>query len=208
MNTYTIKKIGAPATEADWSLAEIAKVEYVPWNGAHPYPYNMEARLLYTDDALYVRLETDERPLTARYNKHADPVNEDSCMEFFIAPNTEDPKMHYFNFEINPLGMVQMMYCVNRDEFITPEVDYNIFDVKSVITPTLWQLTYKIPFSFMLQYADKITDEAAGNFYKCGDCSAVEHYATWNPLTCPEYDFHRSDFFGKLVFEKGISAKK
>ena len=208
MKTYTVKKIDSLPAEKDWELAEVANIDYVPWNGAHPYPYEMTGRLLYNDEAVFVRLETNERPLTARYNKFGDPVNEDSCMEFFFAPNTDDPEMHYFNFEINPLGIAQMQYGIDRNVNITPEVDFKIFDIKSVITPDIWQLTYKIPFSFVLQFADKITDTAAGNFYKCGDCSEVEHYACWSPILCEEEDFHRTEYFGKLIFEKGISAQK
>lgn len=208
MKSYLIKKVNGPVTEADWEKADIANIDFVPWNGAHPYPYKMTAKLLYTDEALFVRQETDERPLTARYNKPGDPVNEDSCMEFFISPNADDPKHHYFNFEINPLGIIQMMYCVDRNEYITPVVDYNIFDVKSVITKDTWQLTYKIPYTFILEYAEKISSEITGNFYKCGDCSEVEHYACWSPVLCEEEDFHRSEYFGKLIFEKGISVSR
>ncbi|MBE7041303.1 MAG: hypothetical protein E7400_04980 [Ruminococcaceae bacterium] len=206
--TYIIKKVNGPVAEAHWQTAAVADIDFVPWNGAHPYPYKTTTQLLYTDEAIYIRQETNERPLTARYNKPADPVNEDSCMEFFIAPNTDDPQLHYFNFEINPLGVGQMMFGINRNEFIRPTVDWKIFDIKSVITPDTWQLTYKIPFSFLLEYVEKITDEAAGNFYKCGDCSVIEHYATWNPLLCEEEDFHRTEYFGKLIFEEGISVNR
>ncbi len=206
MYTYLIKKIEGPVTKQDWQKAEIAKVDYVPWNGAHPYPYEMTARLLYTNEAIHVCLETNERPLTARYNMAGDPVNEDSCMEFFIAPNADDPDLHYFNIEINPLGIAQMQYCINRNEFESPEIDFTRFDIKSTITADKWQLTYKVPFAFLLEHAESITDEMYGNFYKCGDCSAVEHYACWSPILCEEEDFHRSEYFGKLILEKGIPA--
>ncbi|MBR7164561.1 MAG: carbohydrate-binding family 9-like protein [Clostridia bacterium] len=208
MKSYMIKKIDGPVTEAAWQIAETANIDFVPWNGAHPYPYKMTSQLLYTDEALYVRQETDERPLTAHYNKPADPVNKDSCMEFFFTPNADDPQLHYFNFEINPLGVIQMMYGINRYEFIRPSVDWNIFDIKSVITPNTWQLTYKIPFSFILEYAEKISNKTIGNFYKCGDCSEIEHYACWSPILCKEEDFHRTEYFGELIFEKGISVSR
>ena len=43
--------------------------------------------------------------------------------------------------------------------------------------------------------------EAAGNFYKCGDLTEIEHYLAWSPMTSEKPDFHRRQDFGTLVFE-------
>ncbi len=204
MKTYTIKKIDGPITDQSWELAEVAKVDYVPCNNRYPYPYQTSAQLLYTDEALHVRMQTNERPLTALANKRNDPVCKDSCMEFFLSPDGDDKR--YFNFEINPLGTLLLYRCSNQSEPTIPQEPESILNIKSVITSDSWTLTYQIPFSFILRYFNKITDVAYGNFYKCGDESAVTHYATWNPLTCEEISFHRPEFFGKLIFEKGISV--
>ncbi len=206
MKTYTIKKINGPVTDESWTLANVAKVDYEPWKNNYRYPYHMEARLLYNDEAVFVQLQTDERPLTAVANTRNGDVFKDSCMEFFFSPDADDP--HYFNFEINPLGTVLLYHCVNRNDRTVPADDEKILNIKSVITPETWTLTYQIPFSFILKYFEKISPKAHGNFYKCGDEAVVPHYATWSPVTCVEEDFHRSEFFGELIFEEGISVSR
>jgi hypothetical protein len=39
------------------------------------------------------------------------------------------------------------------------------------------------------------------NFYKCGDELQVPHFLSWNPIGVETPDFHRPEFFGKLVLE-------
>ncbi len=206
MKTYTIKKIDGPITSESWKLAETAVVDYIPNSHEISCPYHMEARLLYDDEAIYVNLATDERPLYALHNEPNTSVCKDSCMEFFLSPDQDDP--HYLNFEMNPITTLLLYYCADRNNYTEADVDHKIFDAKSVITQKDWQLFYKIPFDFLLKYFKKIDNEFHGNFYKCGDETIIQHYATWNPVTCPEVDFHRPEYFGKLIFEKGISVNR
>ncbi len=205
MKTYTISKTTEPVTNAVLQQAEIALVDYVPW-ADYPCPFHMEARAVYTDEALYVNLKTDEKPLIAHQAQRDNMVCLDSCMEFFISPDADDP--HYLNFEINPLGTLYLSHAINRHETKKLPDSEKIFDIKSVITKDDWQLFFKIPFSFLLKYFKKISPEMHGNFYKCGDDTPHPHYASWNPVTCKEEDFHRPEFFGKLVFEKEIPGTK
>ena len=39
------------------------------------------------------------------------------------------------------------------------------------------------------------------NCFKCGDLTAQEHYFSWNPIDLVDPDFHRPDFFGKMILE-------
>ncbi len=199
MNSYIIKKTQRPVTEENFKEAEVAKISYVPWKSYH-YPYETEARVLYTDEALYVNLKTNEWPLTARQTLRDGSVCEDSCMEFFISPDPDDTT--FLNFEMNPFGTICLGLGKDRYERKTLMEDDDLFEVKSVIKNGEWQLYYKVPFSFLKKYFNKIGDEMRGNFYKCGDKTPIVHYATWNPVTCQQEDFHRPEFFGKLVFEK------
>ncbi|MBR5235855.1 MAG: carbohydrate-binding family 9-like protein [Clostridia bacterium] len=202
MKTYIVKKTTAPVTEQSFAQAEVAHVDYSPTWAPCVCPYHMEARVLYTDDALYVNLKTDKDLLFAHQNLRDTPVCTDSCMEFFIAPDEDDE--HYMNFEINPLGTLYVSHALNRYEIKFLSDDESIFDIKSVITKDEWQLSYKIPFSFLLKYFKKIGPKMRGNFYKCGEHAHIPHYATWSPITCEKPDFHRPEFFGTLSFEKEI----
>ena len=42
--------------------------------------------------------------------------------------------------------------------------------------------------------------ETMGNFYKCASGSSQPHYLSWNPINTEKPDFHRPDFFGKIIF--------
>ena len=39
------------------------------------------------------------------------------------------------------------------------------------------------------------------NFYKCGDKQVEPHYLSWNPVLTDNPDFHRPEYFGKVIFE-------
>ena len=43
--------------------------------------------------------------------------------------------------------------------------------------------------------------KATANFYKCGEETSEPHYVTWNPIGSENPDYHRPEFFGKVLFE-------
>ncbi len=200
MNTYIIKKTSCPVTEESFNTANIANIDQVNWPNFGA-PYKTEARILYSDEAFYVNLKTNEWPLTATHTKYNNEICEDSCMEFFFAPDADDNR--YFNFEINPFGTFCLGIGKDRYDREEPdEEDVALFEVKSVITSGTWQIFYKIPFSFIKKYFKKIDVEMTGNLYKCGDKTPKVHYLTWNPVGSAEPDYHLSEFFGKFILEQ------
>ena len=144
MKTYVVKKVNSNPTEEDWENANVAELSCAPWKDA-VFPYTMQARLLHSDDKLFVNLITNEKHLRAVHNNRNDQVCEDSCMEFFIAPDENDER--YMNFEINPLGTLLLYVCNERITMVPDTTDESIFDIKSFITKDSWQLTYQIPYS-------------------------------------------------------------
>lgn len=205
MNTYTIVKAEGPVTEESFKAAETAAVTYSPFPGVES-PFHTEAQLLYTEEAIYVHFKTDERPLLARRTERDSMVCEDSCMEFFFSPDETDA--HYLNFEINPLGTLYLHRNTSRYDTHAVNAPNELFEIKSVITQKHWELFYKIPFDFILSHFDKITQNCRANFYKCGEDTPVEHYACWNEIHLENPDFHCPQFFGRLVFQKGIPAAR
>ncbi len=197
MKTYVVKKVNSNPTEEDWENANVAELSCAPWKDA-VFPYTMQARLLHSDDKLFVNLITNEKHLRAVHNNRNDQVCEDSCMEFFIAPDENDER--YMNFEINPLGTLLLYVCNERITMVPDTTDESIFDIKSFITKDSWQLTYQIPYSIFLKHFKNISNEMKGNFYKCGEKTDVSHFGCWNPVDV-EYDFHIKRCFGKIVLE-------
>ena len=41
-----------------------------------------------------------------------------------------------------------------------------------------------------------------GNFYKCGDKTAIPHFGMWSPIDSEKPNFHQPQFFGEMVIEK------
>ena len=120
-------------------------------------------------------------------------------MEFFFSPDADDEK--YFNFEINPNGTLLLFVCNRRITMTPVPEETELFNIESIVTSDGWELYYKIPFSFMKKYFNKISPVMRANFYKCGEKTNIEHYACWNKLPEDVFDFHTPQFFGEISFE-------
>ncbi len=195
MKTYNVIFIEGEPDTTVWDTAPKALIEE-PSDPRYPSPYTTEAQVVYNDRALFVHLKTNETQLRAMCNHRNDEVCADSCMEFFFAPDADNPC--YFNFEINPIGTLLLFVC-NRRDFSPTVDDKRIFNIKSIITKDGWELFYEIPFTFITKYFDKISPTMVANFYKCGEEAEPRHFASWSKLA--EHDFHRPEDFGMLIFE-------
>jgi hypothetical protein len=82
-----------------------------------------------------------------------------------------------------------------------------IFPVKGEVFEHCWQVTAEMPLKLLkkllgcdsLPFGGGYTFK--GNFYKCGDETAVAHYGMWNYVGTETPDFHRPEFFGTLVID-------
>ena len=63
-----------------------------------------------------------------------------------------------------------------------------------------WQTAICIPFGLIGMDGGNLPENIRANFYKCGDKTAHPHFLSWNPVEVPHPDFHRPEFFGKLIF--------
>ena len=198
MKTYNVTKITGEMTADMWETLPKAMIDVVQ----HPVPekpYITSAQLAYNDEKIFVHLKTDERKIRAVNTERNSGVCEDSCMEFFFAPDNDD--VRYFNFEINPIGTLLLYVCNKRIEMVPTLDDATIFNIKSVITKDGWELFYEIPFTFITKYFKKVSPTMLANFYKCGEKTAVEHYIAWSKHPESPRDFHRPEDFGQIIFE-------
>lgn len=198
MKTYNVTLINGEPTADTWNSVPIAKLDVMCFP-EFPSPYQTEAQLVYNDRALFVHMKTNERQLRAHNSNRNDEVCEDSCMEFFIAPDNDD--IRYFNFELNPIGTLLLYVCNKRIEMVPTTDDARIFNIKSIISNDGWELFYEIPFSFMTKYFNKISPTMIANFHKCGEKTEPRHFSAWNKPEGAPPDFHRPEDFGLLTFE-------
>ena len=198
MKTYRIKKVDKKLTLSDsaWKDIESADVNCFPWS-VDGYKPHTTARVVWSDSGLTIKMETDEKPLLARFTEDNSEVYEDSCMEFFIGVDKESK---YLNFELNPNGAMLLSYGADRNFRTRLDFDRNLFEIESKISDEKWELKFLIPFSFTNQYFTESADPYIfyGNFYKCGNETEQPHHGCWNKIETPRPDFHRPEFFGKF----------
>lgn len=67
-----------------------------------------------------------------------------------------------------------------------------------------WDVTYELPFKLLRLFFPEFAPSGTirGNFYKCGDLTAQEHYLAWNRVDAECPDFHRPEYFGTMSFSE------
>ena len=202
--TYKVTMVNSSQKEW-WAKAEEAKVNCFTW-AALTSNYRPEtiARLGTDGASLFVFMETDETDLRALANGFGF-VHNDSCMEFFVSPDHTSTK--YLNFEFNPLGAMYLSIGTSRyDRTPLPVKNYReLFKVRTAIHCRGWNLEFKIPLLFLLDYFPSLELKPGyvmrRNFYKCGDETPRPHYGSWSPINLEKPDFHCPDFFGAMILE-------
>lgn len=180
------------------------------WDEEYPYSPFTKVRIWHTGDTLFLNYSVDEEFVTAKTDKDCGNVYKDSCVEFFLAFDSEG----YYNIESNCIGRILMSHRKSRKEnieYASESVFRNIirlsslgespFDLKENTKP--WELTLKIPVSSFFKHKIPTLSGLKGkcNFYKCGDDLPRPHYMSWKPIFTEKPDFHRPEFFGEICFE-------
>lgn len=206
MNTtksiYSPELTGISLAKIDAAMAAMpvaGKIDTLNWVEQYPAAPDTSFILAHTDQMFYVRYEVKgEVPLSTKTND-LELVNEDACVEIFIgdADNT-----HYWNFEFNPAGVCNASH---RKERKVDVVRLNAEQLQSIqrysqqLCAAHWTLLIGIPLALIdLDLTRERTRRA--NLYKCGDKTAMKHYASWNAITAPAPAFHLPEFFGEIQF--------
>lgn len=180
-------------------------VDQVNWPGEYPYKPETTFCVARSGKYLAISYQVEGRDLRATELEDGGRSWEDSCCEFFIAPGDG----YYYNVETTCIGSVLMARGKDRyeREKFTKEqtgriIRYSTLPHKrcEVAGETFrWRLDILIPLDLI--GLDPLPEEASCNFYKCGDKTATPHFVSWVPIDTPKPDFHRPEFFGKMVFK-------
>jgi hypothetical protein len=200
MKNYVFKKVNGDTsvTSKVWDTVEQANLDELAWSDFPEAP-NTYAKGVVTDSSIVILMATDEKELRSCEQKVNGLVCRDSCMEFFFCPDANDAR--YLNFEVNALGVMHLGLGASRHDRTHPVSDMSIFNCQSLISGGIWYLRYEIPFAFIKEHFEKLSPVTTANFYKCGDDTGHEHYATWNRVGTENPDYHRPEYFGKVIFE-------
>lgn len=135
------------------------------------------------------------------------PVSEDSCVEFFCAPDPAEDA--YWAFELNCVGAINVARCVGNgectplsEEFLKRIKRYTSVGTRpfqEVEGSFIWNVAMAIPLDLLGCVYEGKPVEMRGNFNKCASATSQPHYVSWAPIHTPEPDFHRPEFFGDII---------
>jgi hypothetical protein len=173
-----------------------------------------EAKVRYDDAHVYVIFRVRDRYVKSTVTNFNGNVSGDSCVEFFFAPNSNEP-LQYFNLEVNAGGTPLLFFIAKPWEKFVKLPDSAIGQIEiahslpAVVDPEItddvtWTIEYRIPLA-MLKAFTSVTMPAKGvtwraNFYKTGSETSNPHFYTWSPVSNPVPNFHLPEYFGKITF--------
>ena len=205
-----VSKIDLSGKTLEQAFESIAPEKIACCNWAEEYPYapNVAFKMFHTGEKLYVRFDVEEGYTAARVAKDNGEVWTDSCCEFFLSLDGEA----YYNVETTCIGKMLIGYRAKGQDVIHAgeEILSQVERITSLGTEpfeelpgeTKWSLIIGLPTSIMHQHDIKSWDglKLKVNLYKCGDKTAMKHYASWNPINAPAPAFHLPEFFGEVRF--------
>jgi hypothetical protein len=218
-SVYSVNKLTRPfKIDADWSKPQWKNIKpadvafcmgEVP--GFQPF---VQVKMMYDSNNLYIIFNVKDCFIRCVTKDTNGPVWEDSCVEFFFAPDNNFSE-RYFNLEVNCGGTALMHYniiprkearIIERDELAEVEIAHTLPLVidPEIKDPVTWSVEFRIPVRILEKYS-KISYpqpgvEWRGNFYKIAMNNSNPHYITWNPVINSKPDFHLPQYFGILRF--------
>ena len=184
------------------------QIDIINW-AAYNYQPKVTFRIGHTGTEIWLKFYVGEKHLRARETRTNGEVYKDSCVEFFISHDGRN----YYNFEFSCIGIIHLAWGSGRQnrKFVDPVMVEKI-EIESSLGGAPfndrsgnfeWEMMIRIPlesfaYSHLLTFNEL---KATANFYKCGDETAEPHYVTWNPIKTENPDYHRPEFFGKVLFE-------
>ena len=177
------------------------------WPEAFPYAPEAEFEISHSGAELHLLYRVREDAVRAACAADGEHAWEDSCVEFFFEPRRDGV---YYNLECTCIGRILLCRGAERHgREPLPEALLRGIRRRSTLgetpfglraEPTAWEVRLDIPAAtFGLPAFTGL--EARGNFYKCGDRLPVPHYLSWAPVATPRPDFHRPEYFDRLIFK-------
>lgn len=195
---YTVKR----QSVLDFDKAEVAKIDKYVWGGEYR-PEAYAKLVLVEGEGFALQMTCMESEPLAVYKNFDDPVWKDSCLEFFASFNNASPL--YMNLEMNSAGAFLMGIRTSRENKRSAAEIVALPHVKATKGEGFWRVEYMISFEIIEKLFGKTELKSGsvfkGNFYKCGDDTAVPHFGSWAPIGTEKPDFHRPEYFGELVIE-------
>jgi len=188
---------------------ELQVIDLINWD-QFTYRPSVAFRIAHSNNAIWLKYYVKEKNILASVGDINGPVARDSCVEFFFDPLGNG---NYYNFEFNCIGTVHLAYGPGRGQrqFVDSNIIRNLIDVESTLGSQTftertgdfsWEMTIVIPAGTLTHNPEFRLKglQGSGNFYKCGDATSERHYLSWNSVGTEKPDYHRPEYFGKIIF--------
>lgn len=183
-------------------------IDELNWKDLFPYHPLTTFTTAHSNNYIYINFFVRCNYLRAMNFKNNSPVDEDSCVMFFVRPEGDKG---YRSFEFNCIGAIKAARCLpgtapevlSDSEIgtiaVLPSCGRRPFrEIEGLFT---WDLLVAIPLNLLgLKYEGKPI-ELTGNFYKCASGTSQPHFLSWAPVHTPAPDFHQPDYFERIVLE-------
>jgi hypothetical protein len=189
---------------SEWARAHRVEINRY-WSGAPaPVSRQAEARLLWSDKALYLRFICHQGEPLIISDK---PQNEKKTMrlwdrdvcEIFIAPDPNTVE-RYFEFEAAPTGEwldVAIHWTPGKRE---SDWEFNShMAAAGRIGEETTTVAMRIPWNHWIHQPQK-GERWRANLFRCVGKDPDRGYLSWQPTKTPEPSFHVPQVFGWLVF--------
>ncbi len=189
--------------EVNWSDIPCAEIESYTW-GSEYTPRAYAQLAMVNGKGFALKMTAFEQDPLVRYHNYGDPVYTDSCLEFFVSFSNRSPL--YMNFEMNSAGAY--LSAVRTERKNKTSID-RLTDTMPKVTAGKADGAWTVEALFSFKTVRDLFGDCPfgngyifhGNFYKCGDETAVPHFGSWSPVLCEKPDFHRPEYFGTFIIE-------
>lgn len=183
-------------------------VDCLNWKDQYPYKPLTAVNIAHSGKYIYIDFFVRCNYLRAVNYENNSHVHQDSCVEFFVEPTGELP---YYNFEFNCIGTIHAACRTDRNNgtLLSDEQLDKVKRFASCGTRPFnelegmfsWNLLVAIPLEIIGLKYNGSHIEMRGNFYKCADNTAAPHFLSYAPISTPEPDFHRPEFFAPIILD-------
>lgn len=183
-------------------------VDCLNWKDQYPYRPLTAVNIAHSGKYIYIDFFVRCNYLRAVNYENNSHVHQDSCVEFFVEPTGELP---YYNFEFNCIGTIHAACRTDRNNgtLLSDEQLDKVKRFASCGTRPFnelegmfsWNLLVAIPLDIIGLKYNGSPIEMRGNFYKCADNTAAPHFLSYAPISTPEPDFHRPEFFAPIILD-------
>jgi hypothetical protein len=193
-----------PLDERAWSSVRPIALRRVQ-DGARP-DQATAVRIAYDLQALLLRFDCDDRDIWATRTLRDEPLWEEEVVELFVAPGEDDPAQ-YVEIEINPLGAIFDARVANphgRRETMRVDTAWNasglVADVRRP-SPAAWRVDLVVPWSELC--GQRLPPVWRANVFRIErPRHGPPEFSCWSPTFADPPDFHRPEFFGRLVLDR------